>query len=122
MERLAPLGPVYQAGTLSGNPVAMAAGLATLEAVSRPGFHAALAAATGNVAALHRLDAGVIARGREADLLIMDAPLGSQADDALGALAIGDTPAVVTAIIDGVPRFTKSRNTPPAIRPVSFTS
>lgn len=82
----------------------------------------ALAAATGNVAALHRLDAGVIARGREADLLIMDAPLGSQADDALGALAIGDTPAVVTAIIDGVPRFTKSRNTPPAIRPVSFTS
>jgi enamidase len=82
----------------------------------------ALAAATGNVAALHRLDAGVIAPGREADLLIMDAPLGSQADDALGALAIGDTPAVVTAIIDGIPRFTKSRNTPPAMRPVSFTS
>jgi glutamate-1-semialdehyde 2,1-aminomutase len=46
MERLAPLGPVYQAGTLSGNPVAMAAGLATLEAISKPGFHAALAAAT----------------------------------------------------------------------------
>ena len=46
MERLAPLGPVYQAGTLSGNPVAMAAGLATLEAISRPGFHAALAAST----------------------------------------------------------------------------
>jgi glutamate-1-semialdehyde 2,1-aminomutase len=46
MERLAPLGPVYQAGTLSGNPVAMAAGLATLELVSRPGFHAALARAT----------------------------------------------------------------------------
>jgi glutamate-1-semialdehyde 2,1-aminomutase len=46
MERLAPLGPVYQAGTLSGNPVAMAAGLATLEGVSRPGFHARLAEAT----------------------------------------------------------------------------
>ena len=46
MDRIAPLGPVYQAGTLSGNPVAMAAGLATLAAVSRPGFHAALAAAT----------------------------------------------------------------------------
>ncbi len=44
---------------------------------------------------------GVVAAGREADLLVMDAPLGSQADDALGALAIGDTPAVVTAIIDG---------------------
>jgi glutamate-1-semialdehyde 2,1-aminomutase len=42
MERLAPLGPVYQAGTLSGNPLAMAAGLATLEAVSAEGFFEAL--------------------------------------------------------------------------------
>jgi glutamate-1-semialdehyde 2,1-aminomutase len=42
MERLAPLGPVYQAGTLSGNPVAMAAGLATLDLISAPGFHAHL--------------------------------------------------------------------------------
>lgn len=39
MEYLAPLGPVYQAGTLSGNPVAMAAGLATLNEISRPGFY-----------------------------------------------------------------------------------
>ena len=39
MERLAPLGPVYQAGTLSGNPVAMAAGLATLDLIAVPGFH-----------------------------------------------------------------------------------
>jgi glutamate-1-semialdehyde 2,1-aminomutase len=38
MEKLAPLGPVYQAGTLSGNPVAVAAGLATLKLVSQPGF------------------------------------------------------------------------------------
>ncbi len=38
MESLAPLGPVYQAGTLSGNPVAMAAGLATLELAADPGF------------------------------------------------------------------------------------
>lgn len=42
MEHLAPLGPVYQAGTLSGNPLAMAAGLATLRNLSRPGFHAEL--------------------------------------------------------------------------------
>lgn len=39
MEKIAPLGPVYQAGTLSGNPVAMAAGLKTLELVSQPGFY-----------------------------------------------------------------------------------
>lgn len=38
MQQLAPLGPVYQAGTLSGNPVAMAAGLKTLELISKPGF------------------------------------------------------------------------------------
>src|SRR5476651_257379 len=39
MERLSPLGPIYQAGTLSGNPVAMAAGLATLDLIAVPGFH-----------------------------------------------------------------------------------
>jgi len=39
MEHIAPTGPVYQAGTLSGNPVAMAAGLATLALVQEPGFH-----------------------------------------------------------------------------------
>lgn len=42
MASLAPLGPVYQAGTLSGNPVAVAAGLATLRQVQTPGFYAAL--------------------------------------------------------------------------------
>ncbi|HET7587721.1 MAG TPA: glutamate-1-semialdehyde 2,1-aminomutase [Gammaproteobacteria bacterium] len=46
MEQVAPSGPVYQAGTLSGNPVAMAAGLATLEVISEPGFHTRLAAST----------------------------------------------------------------------------
>ncbi len=39
MEQIAPLGPVYQAGTLSGNPIAMAAGLATLDVISQPGFY-----------------------------------------------------------------------------------
>jgi glutamate-1-semialdehyde 2,1-aminomutase len=46
MEKIAPLGPVYQAGTLSGNPAAVAAGLATLKAVAAPGFHEALSART----------------------------------------------------------------------------
>jgi glutamate-1-semialdehyde 2,1-aminomutase len=49
MEHIAPLGPVYQAGTLSGNPVAMAAGLATLDGLAAPGFHARLAATTGRL-------------------------------------------------------------------------
>ncbi|MBS0358660.1 MAG: aminotransferase class III-fold pyridoxal phosphate-dependent enzyme, partial [Proteobacteria bacterium] len=42
MEHLAPLGPVYQAGTLSGNPVAMAAGLETLKQIEKPNFYASL--------------------------------------------------------------------------------
>jgi glutamate-1-semialdehyde 2,1-aminomutase len=46
MELVAPAGPVYQAGTLSGNPVAMAAGLATLDQITVPGFYAALAEKT----------------------------------------------------------------------------
>jgi glutamate-1-semialdehyde 2,1-aminomutase len=46
MEKIAPLGPVYQAGTLSGNPVAVAAGIATLRLVGQSGFHERLANAT----------------------------------------------------------------------------
>jgi len=46
MQQIAPLGPVYQAGTLSGNPVAVAAGLATLRLIQAPGFHDKLAATT----------------------------------------------------------------------------
>ncbi|HAJ14289.1 MAG TPA: aspartate aminotransferase family protein, partial [Comamonadaceae bacterium] len=46
MEQLAPLGPVYQAGTLSGNPVATACGLATLREIQKPGFFEALSART----------------------------------------------------------------------------
>ena len=60
MQSIAPLGPVYQAGTLSGNPVAVIAGLVTLKRVLEPGFHDALAATTRklvdglqNVAAKH---------------------------------------------------------------------
>ena len=50
MEKIAPLGPVYQAGTLSGNPVAMTAGLKTLELISTPGFFENLGAQTERLA------------------------------------------------------------------------
>ena len=49
MECIAPLGPVYQAGTLSGNPLAMAAGLTTLKLISRPGLHDELSRFTSNL-------------------------------------------------------------------------
>jgi glutamate-1-semialdehyde 2,1-aminomutase len=60
MAQLAPLGPVYQAGTLSGNPVATACGLATLREIRKPGFFEALSAKT------RRLADGLAAAGREA--------------------------------------------------------
>jgi len=49
MQHIAPLGPVYQAGTLSGNPIAMAAGLKTLELISQPGFFDELDAKTAKL-------------------------------------------------------------------------
>jgi len=51
MEQIAPLGPIYQAGTLSGNPVAMAAGFATLEIISQEGFFETLNKQTSKLAA-----------------------------------------------------------------------
>jgi glutamate-1-semialdehyde 2,1-aminomutase len=63
MDRLAPLGPVYQAGTLSGNPVAVAAGLKTLEKISAPGFYDSLAAKT------RRLVDGLAAAARDAGIV-----------------------------------------------------
>ncbi len=62
MSAIAPDGPVYQAGTLSGNPVAMAAGLATLEKIDKPGFHESLAETTRALAtglASAATDAGI---------------------------------------------------------------
>lgn len=49
MEQIAPRGPIYQAGTLSGNPLAMAAGLATLTEISKPGFYESLEEATNRL-------------------------------------------------------------------------
>jgi len=49
MEQIAPLGPVYKAGTLSGNPVAVAAGLATLRETESPGFYENLSAMTASL-------------------------------------------------------------------------
>jgi len=51
MQKLAPVGPVYQAGTLSGNPVAVSAGLETLKHVLRPGFFERLGETTSRLAA-----------------------------------------------------------------------
>lgn len=74
----------------------------------------AICFATGNTAKTHDLNVGLIAEGKEADFIIMDAPLGSIGEDSLKALEAGDIPGVSMAIIDGEVMFTKSKNTPPA--------
>jgi glutamate-1-semialdehyde 2,1-aminomutase len=70
MDQLTPDGPVFHAGTLSGNPVGMAAGLATLEAVARPGFYEALGARTATLAE------GLRARAAAAGIPLATASVG----------------------------------------------
>jgi len=73
MEQLSPVGPVYQAGTLSGNPLAMAAGLATLEALQEPGVYARLEAGSA------RLAEGLATAARKAGVSIYQTRVGSMA-------------------------------------------
>ena len=87
MDMLAPLGPIYQAGTLSGNPVAMAAGIATLSELSAPGFYEALTATTERfVNGMMRVaqDAGVamqgVSRGGMFGLFFAERPVTSFAE------------------------------------------
>lgn len=74
--------------------------------------------ASGVTADVYELDAGRIEVGRPADLVVMDAPWGSKAGNALGALARGDIPGISAVLIDGVVRALRSRNTPAAARQV----
>lgn len=76
----------------------------------------AVAMATGNTARVHGLDVGVLEPGRAADIVLVDAPVGSQASTALEALRIGDLPGVSMVLIDGAVMIGRSRNTPPAAR------
>mgnify|MGYP002620742672 FL=1 len=71
MEQLAPLGPIYQAGTLSGNPVAMAAGLANLEEISQPGFYDELSRLT------EKLAKGLVTRARAFDIPMTENHVGA---------------------------------------------
>jgi enamidase len=76
----------------------------------------AVCMATGNTARVHKLPQGVIAEGTDADLVVMDAPMGSVGEDALSAIEAGDVPAVAIVLVDGEIVVAKSRNTPPPVR------
>ncbi len=82
MQKIAPVGPVYQAGTLSGNPVAVASGLATLKEIQKPGFYEALSTTTA------RLVSGLNAAAREAGVDFCARSLGGM----MGLFFLKDLP------------------------------
>jgi len=103
----------------SGTGVVPLGILRTLNLVSALGgipAELAICMATGNTAKLFGLNRGLIAPGREADLVFMDTSLGSSGDDLLSCLATGDTPGVSMVMIDGQVVVKTSRNTPPPKR------
>src|SRR5882757_4093507 len=78
-----------------------------------------IAAATGSNARVYRLDSGVLAAGKAADIVLLDAPDGGTQDNALAAIRNGDIAAVGAVITAGEPRFIgRSRNTPATTRNV----
>jgi enamidase len=80
----------------------------------------AVCAATGNTARTFGLKEGIIREGKPADIVVLDAPYGSSASDALEAFTIGDIPGIAMVMIDGIPRVGRSRMTPPPTRTIKI--
>ena len=89
MEKIAPLGPVYQAGTLSGNPVAVAAGLATLKLTRAPGFYETLTART------RRLTDGLVAAAKKHGVVFSAQSVGGM----FGLYFAPECPATYDAVL-----------------------
>jgi glutamate-1-semialdehyde 2,1-aminomutase len=98
MERVAPLGPVYQAGTLSGNPLAMTAGLATLEALAEPGVYERLEASGAR-----------LARGLEAAAEAAGVPVSLDRQGSMGCMYFQAGPVAnyAEAAASDLERFTR---------------
>jgi len=81
-----------------------------------------ICAATGSNARIYGLNSGFIAPGKDADVVLIDAPDGGTQSSALAAIKHGDIAAIGAVISDGVPRFVgRSRNTPPTARRARVT-
>ncbi len=94
-------------------PVGMLFTITHLASLAGVPAEQAICAATGNNARVYRLNSGVIAEGRDADVAIIDAPVGGSRSTALESLGHGDIAAVAAVVTDGIPRFVgRSRNTP----------
>ncbi|MDO4554202.1 MAG: amidohydrolase family protein [Lachnospiraceae bacterium] len=97
-------------------PLGILRNMCQIASVSEIAPEVVVCMATGNPAKVYGLNTGTVEVGKEADLLIMDAPMGSVAETALEAFSAGDIPGLSMALIDGKVMFSKSRNTPPAKR------
>jgi enamidase len=98
-------------------PLGMLYTMSHLAALAGVEPEVAVAMATGNNAKTYRLNSGVLAAGRDADIVLVDACLGGSQSDALAALKNGDIMGVGAVITDGIPRFVgRSRNTPETMR------
>ncbi|MCX7965875.1 MAG: amidohydrolase family protein [Syntrophorhabdaceae bacterium] len=78
----------------------------------------AICCATGNTKKVFGLKHGMIKEGEEADIQIIDAPMGSEGKDAKAAIELGDIPGIAMVIVDGIIRTQVSRNTPPPVRKI----
>jgi len=100
-------------------PLGMLYTISHLASLGKMAPEVAVAAATGNNARVYRLSSGMIAQGRDADILLIDSCMGGSKSDALSALTNGDLPAVGAVVTAGIPRFVgRSRNTPETMRRV----
>ncbi len=87
-----------------------------VSALSAVPAETAVCLATGNTKRVFSLPHGLVREGEDADLQIIDAPMGSAGKDAKGAIEAGDIPGIAMVIIDGVVKAQVSRNTPPPVR------
>jgi enamidase len=104
-------------------PLGMLYTIAHLASLGNMPPERAIAAATGSNARVYGLNSGRIAEGRDADIVLIDAPDGGSQDTALAAIRNGDIAAVGAVITNGEPRFVgRSRNSPATTRTVRVAS
>jgi enamidase len=104
-------------------PLGMLYTIAHLASLGGVAPELAIAAATGSNARVYRLESGLLAAGKAADIALVDAPDGGTQDNALAAIRHGDIAAVGAVITAGEPRFVgRSRNTPATTRTIRVAS
>lgn len=96
-------------------PLGILRTITQISSVSEIPAEEVIACATGNSAKLFGLNTSEISVGKEADIVVLDTPIGSDGNDALSAIECGDIPGISMVLIDGEIRVNGSRNTPPPV-------